>query len=1172
MYLSAIKLSGFKSFVEPTTVFFHERLIGIVGPNGCGKSNIVDAIRWVLGESKASSLRGESLSDVIFNGSDQRKAVDRVSVELIFDNSEGRISGQWGQFAEISVRRTLDRQGEAVYQINRQNVRKKDITALFLGTGVGARGYSIIEQGTISRLIEAKPEEVRLIIEETAGVSKYRERRKETEHRLSDSKNHLTRLADVTQELDAQIEKLSSQAEVAKQYRNLLDEKQQKTAQLAYIQLTAAKIKGEKLADSLINKAVELEAANARKTAIIADIEKERVVHQDVNGKLDLAQAEFYRVNGEVIRIETTIKHHHLAVDKIKQQLSNLTEQKQKAEHEIAERQAQIETLIEEIEASETSIGFLVDQKDVLFHGVTSAEDNLNDVRRKRDEVRDAQAQCQQALALEATHHRHATQQLDDLLLRLENLTQQQEALSEPITDSIDTLEAALADSRAQIEAITEHIQTLQEEKQNLKETQQGLDEKLGQIYRDIAHIDAQIHSLTAEEQRADDEKLNEWFEKQEMAGQHPLWEAITVTDGWEMAVESILRERLGAKTLFDLTVSQAFFTDRPPARHTFYARNTEEGHKPSADSLAYPLLSDKVSTAKPEQKIIIDEWLSKVYLADDEKTALSQRQQLPYGGCFVTSQGDIIDRNSVTWFSEKNSSDSVLSLRKKLQTLKAEQESVQKLQKQYAEEKAEVDQALLQTEQSFEQANIQLKQTEKQVYDNQIALVSAKEKQEQIKQQKARIEKERAEIDAGIQKAETLQETAQAAMEVHESRLMEIEEKLENWQLEYESIESDLASIRQDCADIDQKIHEQKIHRAASDAKLTEARATIDRLTISLQRIDDDIEMTQDELLSCDESHIAESLNMALAERNQAEEALTLARNAVDDAVVRLQNLENQKAEAENAIVPIHESISELRLSVQAQSLKAAQYQEQLDQMGIDPDTIDADKKTGENTLQRRLIQIEEEVESLGAVNLAALEELDAANARRHFLTEQMADITEAIDTLEGAIGKIDKEARSLLSKTFEIVNQNFGKLFPVLFGGGQAKLSIEGDDLLSAGVRIWAQPPGKKNSTISLLSGGEKALTAVALVFALFRLNPAPFCLLDEIDAPLDDPNTVRLCDMIQSMADKTQFLFITHNKITMELAERLVGVTMPESGVSRIVDVNVADALKINATTAG
>jgi chromosome segregation protein len=1163
--LTQLKLSGFKSFVDPTSIHVPGQLVGIVGPNGCGKSNVIDAVRWVLGETRASALRGDSMMDVIFNGSVNRKPLARASVELIFDNSMGRASGQWSQYAEISVKRVLQRDGESSYHINNTHVRRRDITDIFLGTGLGPRAYAIVEQGMISRVIEAKPEELRVFLEEAAGISKYKERRRETENRLSDTRDNLSRVTDIRTELGTQIEKLEKQAEVASRYQEFQSDLQTKQQLLWYLRRRDAAAERERHAQEIVRTTNELESETAHLREAESQIESARSAHYTAGDGLNAAQAALYAANSEVARHESELRHveetrqrlenRHI---ELRAQLGSWREQRSQltqALHMWANRQGGAKQRV--IDSQQALAG----EAEKLPH----AEQVFRVSQERLSEVRSQSMQAQSRFQLEQTNLSHAERSLLSLQQRDERLRAEMETLDAPDEQARHEHEARVAELEQQIDDAQGEAAALQEACNAVDGERQAAVARLNDALREHSAAEAQLATLRQiQASVAEDGKLVEWLERHGLAGMSPFWERLRIESGWETAIEAVLRERLHAHEVSAGNMLSALAADSPPAKASFYSASPGSNPDPLPGHVA---LSSKISATDAGLAGAIEDWLSGVF-AVDGIPAEELRAGLAPGVSLVNREGHRFSRHTAS-FHAPDATDSGLLVRQ----AEIEALAVRCSQLASALEAARADVAHREQELASRQAERatardSAAELQGSLHEAKIELLKLTQAADRFRERSGQITSELGATELERQKSGT--------------RKAELEETLRNIQSEMDTLQAGLAAVREahttaEVALSEQRRALQQAERNAQEAVYAERECVskineIDNSVIivdqQIERADLDVVKLTEELAVDPIPAVREALDAAVESRISCEKTLGEARNTVEAASAALRGLEEERLQIEARMNPLRERIGELRLKEQAASINHDQFATQLQEAGADEAALAAGAETAPrpSALQSEIARLNQAISELGAVNLAALEELKTSSERKGFLDSQSADLEEAVNTLEDAIRRIDRETRELLRETFESVNRHFGSLFPMLFGGGEARLIMTGDEILDAGVQVMAQPPGKRNSSIHLLSGGEKALTAISLVFSLFQLNPAPFCLLDEVDAPLDDSNTQRFCELVKKMSAQTQFLYISHNKITMEMASQLVGVTMQESGVSRVVAVDIDEALRM------
>ena len=1164
MRLTSIKLAGFKSFVDPTHFQVPGQLVGVVGPNGCGKSNIIDAVRWVLGESRASELRGESMQDVIFNGSTARKPGSRASVELIFDNADGRAAGQWSAYGEIAVKRVLTRDGTSSYYINNLPARRRDIQDIFLGTGLGPRAYAIIGQGMIARIIEAKPEELRVFLEEAAGVSKYKERRRETENRLHDTRENLTRVEDIVRELTTNLEKLEGQAIVATKYKQLQAEGEEKQRLLWLLRKNEAGNEAERQQRAIREAQVELEAQTARLREVEAQLETLRVAHYSASDAMQGAQGALYEANAEVSRLEAEIKFIVESRNRVQAQIAALSAQREQWQMQARKARDEIETASEALAEGEEKAAIAQDNAAAKHDALPALEARWRDAQAQLNEERAGIARAEQALKLEAAHQRNADQQLQQLQQRQERLKNEASGLDAPDEAQLEELRMQLAENEEVLAEAQARLADAQETVPRLDAERRAAQERVQAESAQIHQLEARLAALKQLQESVQTEgKIQPWLDKHELGALPRLWKKLHVEAGWEAALEAVLRERLAALEVSNLDWVKAFATDAPPAKLAFYSPPVA-GKPLDAPQGLRPLLS-LVRIDDPGLRAVLNEWLGATFIADDIAQALAMRAQLPEGGAFVVKAGHTVTRVGVQLYAADSEQSGMLARAQEIENLTRQVRAQALLADEAKFNAVRADAAHTQASQALADARAAAERATQRVHALQLDVLKLAQAHERYTQRSTQIGEELEEIVAQIDEQRALRAESEAAFEQHDAEIAQLQARFEDNQLAFESLDEALTSARHELRELERAASDASFAVRGLAAKIAEYERNIETAQDQSERVAGALEDARAELETINEQTAQTGLQDALEVRAAREESLHAARIELDDLTARLRQSDEQRLFAERSLQPLRDRINELQLKEQAARISGEQFVEQLQAAGVDEAELQA-KLTPDmkpSYLQGEVTRLNNAIVALGPVNMAALEELASATERKHFLDAQSADLNNAIGTLEDAIQKIDQETRSLLQGTFDEVNRHFGDLFPRLFGGGQAKLIMTGDEILDAGVQVMAQPPGKKNSTIHLLSGGEKALTATALVFAMFQLNPAPFCLLDEVDAPLDDANTERFANLVRAMSVKTQFLFISHNKIAMEMAQQLIGVTMQEQGVSRIVAVDMEAA---------
>ncbi|MBB2486447.1 chromosome segregation protein SMC [Mitsuaria sp. WAJ17] len=1165
MRLNSIKLSGFKSFAEPTNFQLPGQLVGVVGPNGCGKSNIMDAVRWVLGESKASELRGESMQDVIFNGSGNRRPASRASVELVFSNEDARAGGQWNQFAEIAVKRVLTREGGSSYFINNQPVRRRDVQDVFLGTGLGPRAYAIIGQGTISRIIESKPEELRLFLEEAAGVSKYKERRRETENRLKDTRENLTRVEDILRELNNNLEKLERQAEVAASYRALQDAGTLKLHQLWFLKHRDAATEQDRVKKEHLDAVNALEARLAELRAVEAELETVRQAHYAAGDELHAAQGRMAEAQLEVSRLEERIRYVVEGRQRVESRLIELQAQNQQWEERAAQAEAELEDIAAKIAEAEEQSEILAAQAEEQAMNLPSHEDAVRANQARANEQRVQVSQVQQQIQVLAAESRSIDEQNRQLRTRRERLATERQGLTLPDQGRLEELKLQSLDADEQRDLADARLQELQEQVPQLDESRRTAQDDANRQLARQADLSARLEALKALQEKVQTEgKLKPWLAKHGLDGLAGLWTRLHIETGWENALEAALRERMGALEVGRLETVRAFASDAPPARLAFYS--------PPAAAIAnthetLPRLTDLLRLDDAGLKALLNDWLEGVYTAASMDEALAGRGKLSHGEVIMTREGHAVSQFAVSFYAPDSEAAGLLARAQEIENLGRELRAQTLIADDAKTHLIRAEAAYTEASQRLATVRREASESQTRAHQLHVELLRLSQQAEAASTRKAQLEDEIAEIDAQAEELQERRMTGEARFEELDLQLADTQER--HAQLEEGVIQAErkLAEAREQLRALERRAQESQFAARGLAARRGELQRGIETAGQQIAQNKSSAENLQHELETLNDAAAQAGLQDALALKMEREQQLAAVRSSYDDLSLRLRRAEEQRLSFERSLEPLRERITKLQLDEQAAQLGGAQYMEQLTAAGVDLEQLARTVEEGEVKLwglQSEIDRINREIAALGAVNLAALDELTAARERKTFLDSQFADLTSAINTLEDAIHKIDLETRDLLSATFNQVNEHFGRMFPSLFGGGNAKLVMTGDEILDAGVQVMAQPPGKKNSTIHLLSGGEKALTAIALVFAIFQLNPAPFCLLDEVDAPLDDANTERYARLVAQMSAGTQFLFISHNKIAMEMAEQLIGVTMQEQGVSRIVAVDMEAAL--------
>ena len=1180
MRLTHLKLAGFKSFVDPTTLHIHGQRVGVVGPNGCGKSNVMESVRWVLGESSAKEMRGDSMDAVIFNGSGNRKPISRASVELVFDNSLGGASGEWSQYAEISVKRIIEREKGSTYYINNTVVRRRDVADLFLGTGLGGRAYAIIGQNTINRIVEAKPEELRIFLEEAAGISKYKERRRETELRLRDTRENLTRVEDILRELDKQIARLQSQAVVAAQYHRMQAALNITKGQVWLLKKRDASAlweKAQRTVEKLVN---ELEAQMASLRSCESALETSRQQNIMANDATNKAQASYYEVNAEVSNLENQVKNTADARERMQLQLQQLTAQLEKnsAQHTHFESalllaQSELQNANADFAAAELAIQAARVALPVQSQQFQHALAVFNACQA-------ALMNAEQRLRLEQANAGHIARSVAETTDQLQRIQQSlaniqmtpDEALAEKQAQLI-TAETVVADLETHTSGMQQHEQSINIELKNNRDLHQSQQ-------RELHVLEAEIGSLAKIQQSMrignNEATLMAWLKNAGLDNGARIWQTIRIKKGWETAFEAILGARLNAIVNDDFA-----HKNRPPAALALATATLatdavrllkdnplKDNHKSSMYAL--------IENIEPHCQAALQDWLAGAYWVEGDVDVVAESQKLANGECLVNKHGDIYTRHSVTFFGAQSLIHGVLERQTQLEHLQKQLPDLQKSLQFTNEQVAQLEQNL-QTLRAEQQAHaLRLKAATQQAHQLNLLVQQLKQQQLNALQRQKALQSDYALADEKLLKLKAESVLKQQLIEDITQSLLQLQNEKSIAETNKKKIESSFNEARNQLQAMEHTFQEKSFNLKLNNNNINELNSKINHLldeNASFKLRCNEVEGT---LAATKMEALKANLEAALNHKQQQEQLLITARNQMGECEAALQQHERTRMQNEQLLHPLRDKLEASRLAEQESRLYFEQCQAELTASNVNEaelaENLDALRSKGSEEklkvvdLERKRNNLILEIEALGAVNLAAIQELETEQTRKNYLDSQCLDLTDASETLKDAIRKIDRETRGRLQATFDEANRHFNELFMTLFGGGQARLELLGEEILDTGMQVFAQPPGKKNSTIHLLSGGEKALTALALVFALFKLNPAPFCLMDEVDAPLDDSNTERFCTMVKKMSEKTQFLYVSHNKITMEMAQQLIGVTMQESGVSRIVDVDMEAAVRM------
>lgn len=1161
MELESIKLSGFKSFADPTVLPLKTKLIAVVGPNGCGKSNIVDAVRCVL-SGAARQLRGDTLPDVIFNGSTNRKPVGQASVELVFDNSDGGFGGEYAQFSQVSIRREINRDGTSDYYLNGASCRRRDVVDLFLGTGLR---YAIIEQGMISRLVEAKPEEIRMHIEEAAGTSVYKERRRETENRLQHTKENLERLNDHLIESEKQLKHLQRQANAAERYKEYKKEERLLKAELQVLYW-------QQLKEEIEEQDRTIKAEENRYEATVANLRHLDLELEKLREEKNVCQDTYNEINKRYFVLGSQIARHEQNINNLRErrtQLANDLAQLEKNYAEInqhyTEDQIKITQLATDIGALDPQINHANTQETQLQEALNNAEKIMQEWQNAWNEFNQKVANITQTIHVEQTRIHHLEQNIANNSQRIHRLNEERNHLNPlQLEEEIRFLTEEHANYHAELIRLQEKTQNLIAQRDQNKNSETQTYTQLEQLRNQLQNLIGRRSSLQALQQAAlgkNDQTISQWLQQQQIQDQTRLAETLDVQSGWETAVETVLGNYLEAVWVDDI---EKFTLAASSLKNGYLGLIKKSAHTTVEDPKNFlPLLKTKVQSTLP-----VDELLTGIYAAETLTAALQYCEQLTGNESIITAQGIWLGKNWLRIIKGTDAKAGIIQREKELHDLNHKIKDLEQEKISIEQQLADIKTTLLETENEHKMSQESLIECSAKTNDLQSRIKNGAMQIEQIQARDAKIIIELEEHTQSQQQANQDLKSAQQTLEAAQLEMTHIDQektKLQQQKLQYQ-LELD------QCREKSQKnkAHSEELHRRliTSNDQLQFLKQAITRAEKQLQ----DMQQRQDEIrklqseLTIPLQENEQQLSIALENRLSVEHELEASKIKINSIEHNLRSQETQRQETQKTLENLRSELEQVRMKLQALKIGQEHHNEKIVELNFIREEllqqISAEANIPLN--EEKIQQLENKIQRLGPINLAAIEEHKVLLEKKTYLDTQYNDLIEAINTLENAIHKIDRETRSKLQETFEKVNTEFNALFQRIFNGGNAQLELVGDDLLSTGIIVKAQPPGKKNTTIHLLSGGEKALTATALVFAMFQLNPAPFCILDEVDAPLDDINVGRFGTLVKEMSKKVQFIFISHNKLTIEIADQLVGVTMLEPGVSRLVSVDVQQAI--------
>lgn len=1189
--LKKIKLAGFKSFVDPTVLELKGNLVAVLGPNGCGKSNIIDAVRWAMGESSVKDLRGAESTDVIFKGSSTRKPVGQASVELIFDNRDGRLGGEYANYAEISVRRQVNRDAESLYFLNNTRCRRKDINDIFLGTGLGPRSYSIIGQGMISRIIEARPEELRAFFEEAAGISLYKKRRHETEIRMRHTQENVDRLQDLNQEQAKQLNKLDQQAQSALQFQSLNQQLNDQEGALLCHRLQSLQKIQQKNALFISEKTGLLEGKLKEKLLCESQVESLRLSQTEKEHQFQVAQSGYYALNTEMARLEQRLEHHKKRKTQLEQDLEALmqelsvldgqSEQDGRLQIEYQDQLNELETALVQAEAAlEAARG--------ACKATQTAEAALNQVWESNQQ---ALHEAQKKADLENLKIDHLERQIRTAAQRIEknqvavaamDLAVMEQALND-LNEQVLEEEVELKTVEGAFEGAVKQRDILISALEQLKQATHQAD---SQVKQWAARLDS-LQELSRRDVRPSEDGADQTdslvprvFEQdfQTLKDKIKIKRAIL-----EPLFESIFHSWLDAYCVPDLSGFYEYYQrcqTKKWIRATPVSASTQKPFKRLLDEIEAlePMAAEDSSIFK-----YLSLWDSIYVMADLQEARLEAERLLPHESIVVLSR-DVEEGllKSCLWlgpawahvlhWGEMADSEQASGL---LTRKRLEQES------QIALSAAQAELQIKVSELHDLSASVQDSQSELQKMDQALkvkrqACVQLKQTQLLETNQLQHARQEHHKLSLHIVEEQNTQTVLQEEWAAARMSLAQYIEDIESCsqkkarvQQERECLKGSALASQETLRLAQSKQHESSIEHKTLQAHQVAIETSLARLHERRKQVHARQAQLVQELADPQEEPLVVETQLAvlLSQHQTQEQVFTEARTAVQALEQELKVLEKQRDAADKELDHQRSQLQQLQLEQQAIVLRIQVVQDQLKDSNFEQASLNSDEglrqSFDESAALREIERLRNAIHQLGPINMAAIEEYKMERERKEQLDHQLADLRAALGTLVEAIQKIDLETRTRFNQTFQQVGVAFQSLFPKLFGGGEAYLRLEGEDCLSAGVSVMARPPGKKNSSIQLLSGGEKALTAVALVFAIFQLNPAPFCMLDEVDAPLDEANVRRFCTLVKELSNAVQFIYITHNKLSMEMASHLSGVTMKEPGVSRLVSVDMEAA---------
>ncbi|MBC6414362.1 MAG: chromosome segregation protein SMC [Chromatiales bacterium] len=1160
MKLEKIKLVGFKSFPDQVTIDIVSNMTAIVGPNGCGKSNIVDAVNWALGHD-AREVRAAYADDVIFSGTGERKALGLAAIELLFDNSDNTGGGKYATYNEISIRRSVDRSRESKYYINNTRCRRRDIHDIFADTGLGPNGYAIIEQGMISRLIEAKPDEMRLYIEEVAGISKYRERKRDAELRMRHTRDNLARVRDIGEELDKQLGKLKRQAKDAERFKDLKANQQKLTIRVLALEYKQHEEQSLHYAEKLSELRLKQDSNQTEMTTLETRIQALRLSQDEWNDKLNQTRENFYALNAEIAGIEQDIANRRKSAEQLSAEQTAIEQAIQRCETRDSEQQQRHSQLQYKLQDIEQAI-VKAQQK------MTSYEQQLESAERKQTQLRfewDSHHTSGKKALDNVEVYRvkidYCLKELDNIKVHRQAITQRKAAIQP------DATKAQLRQKEQQLQtlqqAFSQHEQRLQEHPQQMAQLQSQIDNAMKETHaasvlvQDLHGKLASLKALQEEEIRQVPGDFNDWLQKHNLQNATKIADYLEVDEGWEQVVEQVLGYMLNSvevEALDSYIEASATIT----AGRLAMLESAESASKMRADSLAH----------KIKNSATIKALLANIYIVDHAQQAMQQRSQLADHESLVTSDGLWVAKHWLR-LQRNHEQSGALSRRREIEQLQSEiaiaeervaarQADTTSLRTRLQSCEEQRGQIQLQLSRSMneisdlklhiQQDTIKIKQQDDLIRDLDKELTQLSERESTIQGQHDALQKDYQRASASASGHDSSGSALEQQRIASEEAVAETRSDLAEQQQQLHQIEIEQHSLTTELKGLDEAIeqgrqqHADLIHRHRSMQKASQSSSNP-----IVQR----------------QAEIASLIN----KRETIEATISQCNQTLKDNQSTIQEFETRYKLLNEAKEDMHAEREQLHGTHQAEVARCSDLRDKLAEYDFVFDQPDGNEVQQDLTQVRTdLEKIERKISRMGSINLIAIEEFEELKERKEYLDSQNQDLVSALETLAQAINKIDRESKEKFKHTFEQINDKLSTLFKRLFKGGYARLELVEQNWLESGVSIMVSPPGKKLSSIRLLSGGEKALAALAVIFAIFELRPAPFCILDEVDAPLDENNILNFCTLIKDLSNRVQFMIITHSRLTMENVDSLIGVTMAEPGVSRLVSVNVEEAAQM------